>query len=72
MSISERPVAAAEAAPAYLRSPEDVVLDLNTDVTSGLSGQEAAARLATHGPNQITAEKPPQRSRSRSRSYATR
>ncbi len=59
MSISERPAAAAEAAPAYLRSPEDVIHDLNTDVTSGLSRQEAAARLATHGPNQITAEKPP-------------
>jgi P-type Ca2+ transporter type 2C len=59
MSISERPAAAAEAAPAYLRSPEDVVHDLNTDVTSGLSRQEAATRLATHGPNQITAEKPP-------------
>jgi P-type Ca2+ transporter type 2C len=59
MSISERPAAAAEAAPAYLRSPEDVIHDLNTDVTSGLSQQEAAARLATHGPNQITAEKPP-------------
>jgi P-type Ca2+ transporter type 2C len=59
MSISERPAAAAEAAPAYLRSTADVIHDLNTDVTSGLSRQEAAARLATHGPNQITAEKPP-------------
>jgi P-type Ca2+ transporter type 2C len=59
MSISERPAAAAEAAPAYLRSPDDVIHDLNTDVTSGLSRQEAAARLASNGPNQITAEKPP-------------
>ncbi len=60
MSISEKPAAAAvEAMPPYLRPAADVVHDLHTDVTSGLSAQEAAERLATHGPNQITAEKPP-------------
>jgi Ca2+-transporting ATPase len=60
MSISEKPAAAAvEATPPYLRPTADVVRDLHTDVTSGLSAQEAAERLATHGPNQITAEKPP-------------
>jgi Ca2+-transporting ATPase len=59
MSISEKPAADVEATPPYLRSPADVVHDLSTDVTSGLSAQESAARLATYGPNQITAEKPP-------------
>jgi Ca2+-transporting ATPase len=60
MSISEKPGAAVvEATPPYLRSAADVVHDLDTDVTSGLSVQGAAERLTTHGPNQITAEKPP-------------
>jgi P-type Ca2+ transporter type 2C len=60
MSISEKPEAAVvEATPPYLRPAADVVHDLHTDVTSGLTAQEAAERLATHGPNQITAEKPP-------------
>ncbi|HET6752926.1 MAG TPA: cation-transporting P-type ATPase [Jiangellaceae bacterium] len=60
MSISEKSGAAVvEATPPYLRPAADVVHDLHTDVTSGLSAQEAAERLATHGPNQITAEKPP-------------
>jgi Ca2+-transporting ATPase len=60
MSISEKPGAAVvEATPPYLRPAVDVVHDLHTDVTSGLTAQEAAERLATHGPNQITAEKPP-------------
>ena len=60
MSISETPAAAVvEATPPYLRPAADVVHDLHTDVPSGLSAQEAAERLMTHGPNQITAEKPP-------------
>jgi P-type Ca2+ transporter type 2C len=60
MSISEKPAGAAvEATPPYLRSAAEVVHDLDTDVTSGLSVQGAAERLTTHGPNQITAEKPP-------------
>ena len=60
MSISEKPAAAAvEATPPYLQPTAEVVHDLHADVTSGLSAQEAAARLASHGPNQITAEKPP-------------
>jgi P-type Ca2+ transporter type 2C len=60
MSISEKPAGAAvEATPPYLRSAAEVVHDVDTDVTSGLSVQGAAERLATHGPNQITAEKPP-------------
>jgi P-type Ca2+ transporter type 2C len=60
MSISEKPAAdVVEATPPYLLSAAHVVNDLDTDVTSGLSVQGAAERLATHGPNQITAEKPP-------------
>ncbi|HZY29166.1 MAG TPA: HAD-IC family P-type ATPase, partial [Jiangellaceae bacterium] len=59
MSVTEQPGAAVEATPPYLRPAAEVVGDVNTDVTSGLSTQEAAARLASHGPNQITAEKPP-------------
>jgi Ca2+-transporting ATPase len=59
VSVTEQPGAAVEATPPYLRPAAEVVGDVNTDVTSGLSTQEAAARLASHGPNQITAEKPP-------------
>ena len=59
MSVTEQPGAAVQATPPYLRPAAEVVGDVNTDVTSGLSTQEAAARLASHGPNQITAEKPP-------------
>jgi P-type Ca2+ transporter type 2C len=60
MSISEKPAAAAvETTPPYLQPTAEVAHDLHADVTSGLSAQEAAARLASHGPNQITAEKPP-------------
>ncbi len=59
MSITEHPGADVETAPPYLRPAAEVVDELHTDVTSGLSAQEAAERLASHGPNQITAEKPP-------------
>ena len=59
MSVTEQPGAAVQATPPYLRPAAEVVGDVNTDVTSGLSTQDAAARLASHGPNQITAEKPP-------------
>jgi Ca2+-transporting ATPase len=59
VSITEQSGAAVEPVPPYLRPAPEVVDDLHTDVTSGLSAQEAAQRLATHGPNQITAEKPP-------------
>ena len=61
MSISDKAAAPVvdAAPPPYLRSAAEVVQALDTDVTSGLSRQEAAARLARLGPNQITAEKPP-------------
>jgi P-type Ca2+ transporter type 2C len=59
MSITERPAPTGVAPPPYLRPAGDVVAELRTDIRSGLSSQEAAARLASHGPNQLTAEKPP-------------
>jgi len=59
VSMTEQSGAAVEPVPPYLRPAPEVVDDLHADVASGLSTQEAAQRLATHGPNQITAEKPP-------------
>ncbi|MGH3505870.1 MAG: cation-transporting P-type ATPase, partial [Nocardioidaceae bacterium] len=59
MSITEEPSVQAESSPPYLRSTAEVVATLQTDVTTGLSVDEAAARLASHGPNQIVTEKPP-------------
>ena len=43
----------------YVREATDVVADLGSDPSSGLTRAEAAARLARYGPNQITGEKPP-------------
>ena len=40
------------------QSVEEVVASLRTDVTSGLSGEEAALRLQRHGHNELTATKP--------------
>ncbi len=43
----------------YARETAAVVAALGSDADSGLTVAEAAARLASYGPNQITAEKPP-------------
>ena len=51
--------ASAEGAPPFARSADDVLAAAGSDAGSGLSASEAAARLASHGPNAITAEKPP-------------
>jgi Ca2+-transporting ATPase len=59
MSITEEPAVQADSPPPYLRPASDVVADLQTDVASGLSREEAASRLAAHGANQIATEKPP-------------
>ncbi|HSF26738.1 MAG TPA: cation-transporting P-type ATPase [Actinomycetes bacterium] len=59
MSVTEKPAAAGGAAAPYLRPAADVIEELGTDASAGLSPQEAADRLHTHGANQITAEKPP-------------
>jgi Ca2+-transporting ATPase len=59
VSITEEPAIQADSPPPYLRPAADVVADLRTDVSSGLTRDEAASRLATHGANQIATEKPP-------------
>jgi Ca2+-transporting ATPase len=43
----------------YAREASDVVAAMGSDATTGLTGAEAATRLSTYGPNQITGEKPP-------------
>jgi P-type Ca2+ transporter type 2C len=59
MSVIDRESAPVEAPPPYLQSSADVLAGLRSDQQSGLSREEAAARLARYGPNQITQEKPP-------------
>ncbi|MCL2819108.1 MAG: HAD-IC family P-type ATPase, partial [Actinomycetia bacterium] len=44
--------------PYYTLSADEVIRELDTDPVAGLSSQEAAARLATYGPNEL---EPPQR-----------
>ena len=50
---------AANAEPAYARSPQAVVSDLGSDIERGLSEAEVAQRQSTYGLNEIAAEKPP-------------
>ena len=45
--------------PPYARDASEVVTSMGSDATGGLTATEAAERLSTHGPNQITGEKPP-------------
>jgi len=45
--------------PPYARDALDVVASARSDADSGLTGAEAAERLARLGPNQITGEPPP-------------
>lgn len=45
--------------PPYALSGDDVLAAMGSDESTGLSAPEAASRLATYGPNQITGEKPP-------------
>ncbi len=44
--------------PAYRRPVDDVLAALGTDAGKGLSEEEAQARIAIHGRNELTAEKP--------------
>jgi P-type Ca2+ transporter type 2C len=44
--------------PAYRQSVNDVLTALDADARRGLSEDEARARLARYGPNELTAEKP--------------
>ena len=48
----------AVAAP-HAREATEVVAELGSDVSTGLSGAAAADRLARYGPNEITGEQPP-------------
>ena len=50
---------AGSALPPYARDATDVVAELGSDSTSGLTAAEAAERLSRYGPNQVTSEKPP-------------
>ena len=50
-----------EEAPAYAHDANQIASELGCEPGTGLSSQEAAARLAKLGPNEITAEKPPSR-----------
>ncbi len=43
----------------FAMSADDVVADEGSDADNGLTSEEAQARLAKHGKNTITAEKPP-------------
>lgn len=42
---------------AYLKTPEDLAKDLNTDLKNGLSQEEASVRLQKYGPNVLKAQK---------------
>ena len=46
-------------APAHALTAEQVLASTGSDAGSGLSATEVEARLASHGPNAITAERPP-------------
>src|SRR6478735_1950210 len=63
MSISNVDISAEPsdraAPPPYARAANDVAAALGTDPSGGLTGAEAASRLARFGPNKITGEKPP-------------
>src|SRR3954453_7255350 len=48
-----------EILPPYARDAQDVVASARSDAGSGLTGAEAAERLARLGPNRITGEPPP-------------
>jgi P-type Ca2+ transporter type 2C len=45
--------------PPYARTADEVLAEMGSDADRGLSAAEAAARLASVGPNTITSEKPP-------------
>ncbi len=57
----QTPLDAAGAAelPPYAQDAAEVVAALGSDAASGLTGAEAAERLARYGPNAIEGEKPP-------------
>ena len=56
----------------YILDVAAVVAELNTDAAAGLTGGEAAARLARYGPNEIGRRSRRRCGRSRCSSCATR
>ncbi len=54
MALTQR----TETATAYRRSPDEISVTLDTDLETGLSRQEAQARLKRYGRNELTAEQP--------------
>ena len=48
-----------QSAEVYARSATEVVSSVGSDASSGLTGEEAAARLTQHGANEITGEEAP-------------
>ncbi len=55
--LAERPVHAPAAGPAWHTQPvERVAATLGTSLAEGLTPEEAARRLAEHGPNEIESE----------------
>ncbi len=62
MGVEQRVIVGAadpSVTPPYVCGASDVVAAMGSDATSGLTGAEAAIRLSTYGPNQITGEEPP-------------
>ena len=59
MGVERAMTAERTAPPAYARGASDVIAATGSDEAAGLSAAEAATRLTTYGPNQITGEEPP-------------
>ena len=57
--VSNTSTAAADTLPPYARDAAEVVASAGSDIDTGLTGAEAAERLARLGPNQITGEESP-------------
>jgi P-type Ca2+ transporter type 2C len=57
--VSDSPSTSTATPPPFAQTAQEVVEGAGSDAEQGLSATEAAARLASHGPNAITAEKPP-------------
>jgi Ca2+-transporting ATPase len=55
----EQPTGGTSGPPPYALEATQVLSDVGSDADVGLTGNEAAGRLARNGPNQITSEKPP-------------
>ena len=59
MSTAEKATGTPTEVDWYAKSAEDTATAVGVDPSTGLSGSEAAARLAKNGPNALAAEAPP-------------